>query len=295
MAQSEGFARAVDLLNQLLTELLAKTEPADSQTVTGTVAVTSTTLATQATAASLLTELQLKADLTETQPVSAATLPLPAGAATSAAQLVAGHNVTVIAPLPALVAGAANIGDVDVLTLPALVAGTANIGDVDVLTLPALVAGTANIGDVDVLTLPALVAGTANIGDVDVLTLPALVAGSANIGDVDVATLPTSGGKTITYVSVNQGAAGTTELAAASVGNNHKVVGCILVISLLGTLKFTDGVADRTGPMDLAANGGFVLSGNMIPYFQTGATNRALTLVTTLGAARGVVAILTEA
>ena len=295
MAQSEGFARAVDLLNQLLTELLAKTEPADSQTVTGTVAVTSTTLATQATAASLLTELQLKADLTETQPVSAATLPLPAGAATSAAQLVAGHNVTVIAPLPALVAGAANIGDVDVLTLPALVAGTANIGDVDVLTLPALVAGTANIGDVDVLTLPALVAGTANIGDVDVLTLPALVAGSANIGDVDVATLPTSGGKTITYVSVNQGAAGTTELAAASVGNNHKVVGCILVISLLGTLKFTDGVADRTGPMDLAANGGFVLSGNMIPYFQTGATNRALNLVTTLGAARGVVAILTEA
>lgn len=40
-------------------------------------------------------------------------------------------------------------------------------------TQPALVAGTANIGDVDVLTLPALPAGTNNIGDVDVLTLPA--------------------------------------------------------------------------------------------------------------------------
>jgi len=36
--------------------------------------------------ASLLTELQLKADLTETQPVSFASLPLPAGAATSAKQ-----------------------------------------------------------------------------------------------------------------------------------------------------------------------------------------------------------------
>jgi len=43
----------------------------------------------------LLTELQLKADLTETQPVSAATLPLPTGAATSAKQLADDHNVTV--------------------------------------------------------------------------------------------------------------------------------------------------------------------------------------------------------
>jgi hypothetical protein len=40
--------------------------------------------ATQTTLAALLTELQLKADLTETQPVSAAALPLPTGAATEA-------------------------------------------------------------------------------------------------------------------------------------------------------------------------------------------------------------------
>jgi hypothetical protein len=44
---------------------------------------------------------------------------------------------------------------------------------VSLATLPALVAGTANIGDVDVLSLPAIPAGTNNIGDVDVLTLPA--------------------------------------------------------------------------------------------------------------------------
>lgn len=44
---------------------------------------------------------------------------------------------------------------------------------VNVGVLPALVAGTANIGDVDVLTLPAIPAGTNNIGDVDVLTVPA--------------------------------------------------------------------------------------------------------------------------
>ena len=42
--------------------------------------------ATASAQSALLTELQLKADLTETQPVSAASLPLPAGAATSAIQ-----------------------------------------------------------------------------------------------------------------------------------------------------------------------------------------------------------------
>jgi len=40
--------------------------------------------ATQVTSAALLAELENKADLTETQPVSAASLPLPTGAATEA-------------------------------------------------------------------------------------------------------------------------------------------------------------------------------------------------------------------
>jgi len=44
------------------------------------------TLATKAEQALLLTELKLKADLTETQPVSVASLPLPSGASTSALQ-----------------------------------------------------------------------------------------------------------------------------------------------------------------------------------------------------------------
>lgn len=47
---------------------------------------------------SLLTELQLKANLTETQPVSNDSLPLPTGAATSAKQLDDNHQVTVSNP-----------------------------------------------------------------------------------------------------------------------------------------------------------------------------------------------------
>lgn len=99
---------------------------------------------------------------------------------------------------------------------------------------------------------------------------------------------------TLIYVSVNQGAAGTTELAAASTLNRHKVIGAMLVMSATGTLRFTDGVNDITGPADIAINGGFVMPTSMIPWTETGAINRALNLVTTTGAARGVVVLVTE-
>ncbi len=56
-----------------------------------------TGLASQTTLAALLTELQAKADLSETQPVSAAALPLPAGAATSAAQTSAQTRLDLLA------------------------------------------------------------------------------------------------------------------------------------------------------------------------------------------------------
>lgn len=104
----------------------------------------------------------------------------------------------------------------------------------------------------------------------------------------------TAYGKTITYVAVAQGAAGTTELAAASASNKHKVIGGMLTMSLAGTLKFTDGVGDLTGAMTFAANGGMVVPESPVPFIQTGAVNRALNLVTTVGAANGVIAILTE-
>lgn len=102
--------------------------------------------------------------------------------------------------------------DVDVTRLPALVAGNAKIGVVDLDSDAALgsavpataqyIAGTDGTNarglktdangelQIDVLTLPAIPAGTNNIGDVDVLTLPAIPAGTNNIGDVDVLTVP---------------------------------------------------------------------------------------------------------
>ena len=81
-----------------------------------------------------------------TQPVSAASLPLPSGAATAANQSTANGHLSTLAG-----AVSGTEFQVDVLTLPALPAGTNNIGDVDVLTLPALPAGTNNIGEIDVV------------------------------------------------------------------------------------------------------------------------------------------------
>ena len=125
-------------------------------------------------------------------------------------------------------------------------------------------------------------------------TLPALVAGTANIGDVDVLTQATAFGKTITYVNVNQVSAGTTVLAAADATKKHKIVGGAMTISLAGTLALQSATTNKIGPFDFAANGGFVLPTSIIPYQET-AVNEALNLVTTLGAARGSIAILTEA
>lgn len=104
----------------------------------------------------------------------------------------------------------------------------------------------------------------------------------------------TSFGKTITFVSVAQGAAGTTALVGASVGNLHKLMGACLVGDAAGTVSFTDGTATLCGAMSIAANAGFVLPTGFMPYTVTAATNRPLNLVTVTAKVSGMVAILTE-
>ena len=100
-------------------------------------------------------------------------------------------------------------------------------------------------------------------------------------------------GDFLIHVSVAQGGAGTTQIAAAAAGKRHKLVGCVLTLSADGTIKFLDGGADLTGAMDIVAKGGFVLPTNNLPYAQA-AVNSALSITTTGGAAKGVVTIRTE-
>lgn len=119
----------------------------------------------------------------DTQPISAASLPLPADASTETTLALIKAKTdnldvllsTRLKPADTLT-GITTVAAVTAIT-NALPAGNNNIGDVDVLTLPALPAGTNNIGGVDVLTLPAnatvdlnRVAGTAVAAGSGVIT-----------------------------------------------------------------------------------------------------------------------------
>jgi hypothetical protein len=206
-----GGVDPVGLKNIAAAQIDPATEQKQDSAITQLTSIAGKDFATQTTLAALLTELQLKADLTETQPVSAASLPLPAGAATEAtlASLLteATFNAedfatqATLAICQGILTSIASINGGISATLSAinlttgikkivdeLPAGTQNIGDVDIAS--ALPAGSNNIGDVDIAS--ALPAGDNNIGNVDVVTLPSIPAGSNNIGDVDVLTVPQS-------------------------------------------------------------------------------------------------------
>lgn len=262
------------------------------------------TAARQDTGNASLASLDTK--LTNPLPVSAASLPLPAGAATAANQAteiasLASIDSKLTAPLSVDVTDDAtrDLGKVDVASLDQYtpisgrlpVDGSGVTQPVSAASLP-LPTGASTAA---LQTQPGV-----DIGDVTVNNgtggAAVNIQDGGNILTVDgtvTANPATAGGKTLTYIPVAQGAAGTTVLAAASPGNRHKIIGGILTMSLLGTLKFSDGSGDLTGAMDISAAGGFVAPTSLVPWQQT-AVNSALNLVTTLGAARGVVIILTE-
>lgn len=165
-------------------------------------------------------------------------------------------------------------------------------------TQPVSIAATVSV---DVTDKPARDLGKVDIASLDQYTpvsgrLPVDGSGVTQpISGTVTANPATYGGKTLTYVPVAQGAAGTTQLAAADGTKKHKVLGCVLALSADGTLKFIDSSGDLTGAMDIAGKGGFVVPTSLVPITETGAVNRTISIVTTGGAAKGVVVLLTEA
>jgi hypothetical protein len=138
----------------------------------------------------------------QTQPVSAASLPLPTGAATSALQTSSEAILTTIDADTSALAGTVSGSELQVDIVAALPAGTNNIGDVDVLSLPSIPAGTNNIGDVDVLSLPAIPSGTNTIGKVDVNTLDIVdFIDTTPVLDASVTTINGSAGAFVTLVA----------------------------------------------------------------------------------------------
>jgi hypothetical protein len=136
-------------------------------------AATSANQSTEITAlGSLLTELQLKADLTETQPISAASLPLPSGASTAAKQ-------------PAL--GTAGTASADVITVQGITSMTALKVDGSAVTQP--VSGTVAVTGVSTAANQATeIASLASIdGKITAVNTGAVVISSGHV-NVDAQT-----------------------------------------------------------------------------------------------------------
>lgn len=162
----------------------------------------------------LLTELALKADLTETQPVSLASVP--------------SHAVT-------------NAGTFSVQNTAATPAGNNNIGDVDIASIAA---GDNNIGNVDIAS--ALPAGTNAIGKL----LPP---------DIDVTTHSNYAKKYYT----NAGAVTDGIIWSPAAGKRWHVVTMYIQTSAAATITLEDDKAGGDDPVwkgELAANSGVTLS-----------------------------------
>lgn len=171
-------------------------------------------------------------------------------------------------------------GGVTVTSLPALVAGTANIGDVDVLTVPAPLSTTG--GGTEATALRVTVAtdstGVLSVDDngssltvdapvgtpafvrlsdgaaaittlpVSLASLPALVAGTANIGDVDVLTVPaplstTGGGTEATALRVT---VATDSTGVLSVDDNGSSLTVDAPVATPVFVRLSDGAAAIT-------------------------------------------------
>lgn len=210
---------------------------------TGNTALAAIQAAVEALEPSPLTDAELRASAV---PVSAASLPLPTGAATAANQ---------------------TTGNTSLATLAGAVAGT----EVQVDVVAALPAGNNNIGDVDVASLPALAAGTNLIGR---------VSASPETGTVYDGTTAI----TPKFAAIAAAGNGDNTLVAAVVGKKIRVLAAVGIAAGTVTARFESGAGGSalTGQMALVANMGFVLPFNPAGWFET-ASNTLLNLELSAG------------
>lgn len=221
--------------------------------------VSGTVTAAQATASSLNAEVQGDAAHDATlsgSPVlmgGASSAAAPAdvsadGEAVRAWHLRNGAAATVVTAAGALIGGdAANGLDVDVTRLPALVAGSANIGDVDVLTLPnvTLAAGT-NTNEVvgDVADGAAVAGNPVLVGGQDGTLTQSLKTDSTGSLQVDIESAPTIT-VTATNLDVQIGGSDTVTVAGNKTTNNAAPgatnVGVLPAVAEAAAPSFTEG------------------------------------------------------
>lgn len=217
-----------------------------------------------------------------TQPVSAASLPLPAGAATAANQLANGHDVTVD---NAGAGAAVNVQDGgNSLTVDAPTGTPVNVqigdgtdqasvtaaGELSVAIGPSLPAGSANIGDVDVATQPARDRTTDNVG--------VAIQSDALMNDTTVMTPK--------FANIDVASSGNNQIVAAIASTTIRVLAVFVAASGAVDVYFNDGTANLLGGTRLvkldntgaAGAVGFSLPFNPVGWFETAADNRPINL-----------------
>jgi hypothetical protein len=95
------------------------------------------------------------------------------------------------------------------------------------------------------------------------------------------------------YFPVAQGAAGTVVVAAAIVGQKHKVLGLSLSLAATGSFRLT-GAANLTGDIRGLKDDAITWPTSALPYAES-AVGDALSLVSIGGGAQGVIVFVTEA
>ena len=194
--------------------------------------------------------------------ITAASLPLPTGAASAANQsTIIGHVDGIEALLTTIDADTSSM-NTDLGTVAGAVSGTEMQVDV-VASLPA---GTNAIGKL------AANSGV-DIGDVDVTSQPA----RDNTTDTISASLDTSAimddttKLTPKYAVIDEASSGNNTVIAAVAGKNIRVLGYVLVAAGAVTVRFEDGANGTalTGQMTIAENGGVASGFCPVGWFQT--------------------------
>lgn len=153
-----------------------------------------------------------------------------------------GRQVVAVASLPALAAGTANIGDVDVLTLPADPLG-ANAD----ASIAAGAAGSMSAklrlmtSQLDAIKTAVEIIDNSVSGaetQVDIVTMPSIPAGNNNIGDVDLASAVPAGDNVIGRVKISDG----VEVANVNASNQLEVEvkNASIAVTSSGTLATAD-------------------------------------------------------
>ncbi len=259
--------------NAGLTELAAAINASSQMDVN--IAANGIGLATSAKQDTLLTELQLKADLTETQPVSVASLPLPTGSSTLAEQqtqtTALGTLLTTSAHDAAF--GTAGTADTQVRSIQGIASMTPvqvsqatgtnlhTVIDSGVITTVsavtaisnALPAGNNNIGDIDVAS-SALPTGASTLAEQQTQTtslqlLDNAISGSGfNITQLGGAAVPIGAGTEAAAIRVTLPTDSTGKiLVVGSIADDATTPGAPVMIG--GTAKETDG----TDPSSVSA------------------------------------------